>query len=129
MYLVGVDFLEEGNGLVEEITNFGLGLVVLITFGVKSADASTVLVPLVGPEGLVVTLVVFPVGVHILEGFIFAQFLENGGDVAVLSILVAVRFIGTVTVIRPSYSNRISIYHNIKRTDKEPEEWEYYHRP
>ena len=57
--------------------------------------------PLVVPEGLVVTLVVLPVGGHVGEEVGCAEGVEDGADVGVGARRVSVRVIGAVTAVRP----------------------------
>lgn len=68
--LVSGEGLEEGDGLLEEVDGFLAGLVAAVAGGRESADASSVLAPFVLPESFVVSLVVLPVGVHVVEGVI-----------------------------------------------------------
>lgn len=59
------------------------------------------LVPFVLPEVFVVTLVIFPVGVHVAEKIGLASSRDDGGDVIVLAARVAVLFVSTVAAIWP----------------------------
>lgn len=57
--------------------------------------------PFVFPEGLVVALVVFPVGAHVGEQVGLVVGFENGGDVGVGAGGVAASIVGPVAVVRP----------------------------
>jgi hypothetical protein len=61
----------------------------------------TVLVPLVGPERLIVTTVVLPVLIHVGEELSAARLLDDSGDVAVFPRLITELLICAVAVIRP----------------------------
>lgn len=63
--LVGIETLEEIHGLLEEVTDFLLGIVIRVAVGFDGVDACAMLVPLVGPEALIVALVVLPVSLHV----------------------------------------------------------------
>ena len=98
--LVGVELLEQRDRLVEEVDDLLLRLVVLVALGAERGHARAVLAPLVGPEGLVLALVVLPVLVHVVqEGLVLGS--DDGRDVGVLALLVAVGLISAVAVIRP----------------------------
>ena len=60
------------------------------------------LVPFMLPEGLVVAVIVLPVGVHIGQELVTALLLENGGDVGELSRRVAELLVAAVTVVGPA---------------------------
>lgn len=57
--------------------------------------------PLVLPEGLVITLVVFPVCVHVGEKVGSSSSRQNRGDVGVSSRVVTVLVEGAIAVVRP----------------------------
>lgn len=65
--LVGGQGLEEADDSVEEVRHFFRGLVVGIAVRVERADASSVLGPLVFPEGLGAAAVADPVLIHVVE--------------------------------------------------------------
>jgi len=62
-----------------------------------------VLAPFVLPEGLVVTLVVLPVGLHVAQELGAAGRLQNLGDVGVGSSVVAIGFVCAIAVVRLVY--------------------------
>jgi hypothetical protein len=71
-YLVTVKPLEQLNGLLEVVHDFSLWGVVVVALRLERADAGAVLAPLVLPEGLIIALVVFPIGVHVGQKVILA---------------------------------------------------------
>ena len=66
----------------------------------------TVLVPLMAPEGLIISLVILPVLVHIGQQLGTVLPLEDIRDIRVLTALVAVGLVGAVAVIGPSIAVR-----------------------
>lgn len=64
-YRVRIKALEQIHHLLEEVAHFLLRGVVGVAAGVDGVDASTVLAPLVSPEGLVVAVDVHPVLLHV----------------------------------------------------------------
>jgi hypothetical protein len=97
--------LEERDGAVEEDGHFLRGLVVGVAGGVEGRDACAVLAPFVLPEGLVVTLVVFPVLLHVAQGLIGTGGLKNLRDVGISAFGVAVRFVCAIAVVGPQAVN------------------------
>lgn len=100
-YVVTVQSLEQANGNLEILGYFLLLSVPIVAAWLESADASSVLVPLVLPEALVVSLIVFPESAHVRQEVGFAVALENGGDVGVFTRWVAVGIVRPVAVIWP----------------------------
>jgi hypothetical protein len=66
-YLVGIQTLEEIDGLLEKVADLLLRRVVGIAVNIDGVDTSAMLSPLVLPEGLVVAIDVDPVVIHIGE--------------------------------------------------------------
>ena len=102
-YAVGVKRLVQLCGLVEEVDNLFLRLIVGVAIWVQGANAGTVLAPLMFPKGFVcaVVRVVQPIGVHVVEKRGSTVGFENGGDVCVLPTFVTVLTICTVAIVRP----------------------------
>lgn len=75
--------------------------VVGVAARLERADAGAVFFPFVIPEAFVVALVVFPVGVHVAEEGGLAGGGQDGGDVCVGAIRVAVGVVGAVAVVGP----------------------------
>jgi hypothetical protein len=100
-YLVSIKPLEQINGLLEIITDFLLRLIASIATRLNSVNASTVLAPLVFPEGLVVTINVDPVLVHVRDQIGAVLCLQDLGDVGVCARGVAVGLVCAVAVVRP----------------------------
>ena len=99
---VGGQGFEEVNCCLEVVDYLFLGRVVCVALRVQGADTCAVFLPFVVPKGLVVALVVFPVGVHVGEQIGLARSGYDGGDVGVGASRVAVGVVGAVAVIRPS---------------------------
>lgn len=78
-----------------------MGLVVVIARRIESADASSVLAPLVLPETLVIALVILPVGVHVSEQVRLAERVQDSSDVCVFARRITVGIVGAVATIRP----------------------------
>lgn len=76
-------------------------LVVIITRRIERADAGSVLVPLVLPEGLVIALIILPVGVHVREQVRLAERVEDSSYVGVFARRVTVGIICAVAMVRP----------------------------
>jgi hypothetical protein len=98
---VGRQCLEEIYSLLEVVYNLLGGLVVGVAVRFKCADAGSVFGPLVLPEGLVVTLVVFPVCAHVAKKIRLAERVYDGGDVGVGAGGIAVRVVGAVAAVGP----------------------------
>lgn len=62
------------------------------------------LAPFVLPEGLIIALVVLPVGLHVAER-VWGLAGEDVGDVGVGTVIIALSGIGAVTVIGPETVN------------------------
>jgi len=118
---------EEVDGGLEVVDYFFLGGVVGVAFWVEGADAGAVFFPFMVPEGFIVscrvyehclllwgslwglwesvwicsTLIVFPVGVHVVEEVGFAGGGDNGRDVGVGARGIAVGVVGAVAVVGP----------------------------
>ena len=80
-----------------------MGSVVGVAAGLERADAGSVLAPFMFPEALVVAVDVFPVCVHEGEEVGLACGVEDGGDVGVRSVCVAVGVEGSVAMVRPGF--------------------------
>ena len=89
--LVGRESLEELDSASEEIRSFLSILVVRVAVRVEGGDASAVLAPFVLPEGLVLTLVVLPVFLHVVKSLSSSIGGENIADVCVGSGSIALR--------------------------------------
>lgn len=57
--------------------------------------------PLMLPEALVVTSVVFPVDAHVIEDVVAVIGLEDLSDVCILAGFIAIRVVGSIAVIGP----------------------------
>ena len=66
-YLIGIESLEKINGFLEIIHHLLLRGVVGVAIRFQRADTSPMLVPLVLPETLIVSLIVFPIGAHVAQ--------------------------------------------------------------
>jgi len=108
--LVGIQPLEEIHHLLEEVADLLLRVVVRVAAGLDGVDARAVLVPFVLPEALVVTLVVLPVGLHVVEQLRPALRPQDGRDVAVLARRVAVGSVGAVAVVGPEILSGIALF-------------------
>ena len=104
-YLVRRKSLKKIYCSLKEIWNLLLGLVVGIARWVKGADACAVLAPLMLPEGVVIVVVVLPVGLHVVEQRRLAKGGQDTGDIGVGAAGVAVGIVRAVTVIRPQTMN------------------------
>lgn len=67
MYRVGVQALEKLHGPVEKVQNLLLRGIVGVAIGIQGADTSPVLAPFMLPESLVISRLVFPVCIHIIQ--------------------------------------------------------------
>ena len=65
--LIGVESLEEVHSLLEKIYDFLLWDIVGVAAGSQSANSISMFAPLVLPETLIVSLIVFPICVHVIE--------------------------------------------------------------
>ena len=99
--LVGRQGLVQRDGAVEVVDYFLGGLVLGVAFGLERGNAGAVFGPLVVPEGLVVALVVLPVGLHEGEGVVCAEGLQDRGDIGVGAGRVAVGVVGAVAAVWP----------------------------
>lgn len=64
-YSVAVESLEKINCRLEEVRDFFLRSVISVAACIKGTDTSSVLFPFMLPEGLVIAVDVYPVGIHI----------------------------------------------------------------
>ena len=99
--VIGGQGLEERNNLVEVVNNLVTCVVVAVAAWLQGADAGSVGVPLVLPEGFGGLVVALPVGLHVGEEIILTGIREDVGDARVVSALVAVLGVGTITPIGP----------------------------
>lgn len=99
-------------------------LVVIIARRIERADAGSVLVPLVLPEGLVIALIILPVGVHVREQVRLAERVEDSSYVRIFARRVTVGIIGAIAMVRPQAMDcpRISRAWKCKRASKRAEE-------
>lgn len=100
-YAVSIQWHKQIHHLLEEVGHFFLRLIIGVALGIERIDTSTVLVPLVLPEALVVTTFIFPVDVHIGEKISLAVRLQDLGNIRELAGRVAKLVIGSITVVRP----------------------------
>lgn len=101
-YRIRIKTLEQIHHLLEEIANFLLRGVFRVAVWVDGVDASAVLAPLVSPEGLVVTVDVDPVLLHVGQEIGATLFCQDVCDVGVGTAGVAARLVGAVTVVGPA---------------------------
>lgn len=80
-YLIRIHLLEQINSLLEIIGNFFLGIVLGITGNFHCAYAGAMLVPFMRPEALVITLVIFPEDVHIVQHLCSSAGIHDASDV------------------------------------------------
>ena len=90
---IGVEGLEEVYSFLEVGNDFLLRGVVVIAAWLQSADAGSVLVPLMAPEVFIISLVVFPVFVHIFKGVGLAGSGEDSRNVGVFTAGIAILLI------------------------------------
>lgn len=100
--LICIQHGEELEGLFKVIDHLLRRHVVGVALGVEGADTGAVLAPLVFPERLVLTLIVFPVYGHVVEEVVAVEVLEDLGDVLVLSGFVAELLVGSIAFIGPA---------------------------
>jgi hypothetical protein len=93
--------LEKFHCLLKIVHDLRLRLIFGVTFGIQSANACPMLLPLMFPEDIVTTFVIFPILPHILKGVKSVTGLKDVGDVPIVSMLVTVSFVGAVAIIRP----------------------------
>lgn len=78
-----------------------MGLIAIVAVWSHSAQARSMLVPLVLPERLIITLVVLPKYIHVSQKIGLAIGLENGSNVGVFSGRITESIISAIAVIRP----------------------------
>lgn len=100
--LVGIQALEKIDCLLEIVTNFLLRRVAGVAAGLDSVDASTVLSPLMLPEGLTIAINVDPILLHIGEKIGTVLSFQDIGDISVGAGIIAVGLVGAIAVIRPN---------------------------
>ena len=66
-HLVGIQLCEQVYRSLEEVHHLLLWSVVDVAFWLQSTIAGSVLVPLVFPEPFILSMIIFPVGLHVLE--------------------------------------------------------------
>lgn len=98
--------LEEIDGLLEVVCRFLLRSIVGVTSWIESANASTMLGPLMLPERLVVALIVLPVYIHVVERALLAILCKGGANARIGTGSIAVRVVGRVAVIWPKAMDR-----------------------
>ena len=125
--LVSRKGLEECDSLVEEVHGLLAGLVVGVAARLKGANASSVLAPFVLPEGLVITLVILPVSVHVVQGVISTEGLQNVSDVGVSPAAVTLSWVAAIAVVGPEAVNGPGVFSKI-RSRALFETWMTYHR-
>lgn len=103
--LVRGQLLEQRDGPLDVVGCFLAGLVIGVAASLKGADASAVLVPLVFPEGLVITVLANPVLVHVRECRVAEELGHNRLDICVLTALITELRVRAVAVIRPKTMN------------------------
>lgn len=82
-HCVSVKRLEQIDGLLEEIRNFLLRGISSIAAGLQCTDTGAVLAPFMFPETLVVSVLIQPVLIHIIQQVILAVRLQNLRDIGV----------------------------------------------
>lgn len=99
-YSIGWQRLEQIHSFLEEIDDFLGSFVVGVALWFQGADTGTVFTPLVGPEGVVVALVVLPVCLHVRQELCLAEGCEDRADVGVCAGRIAAGIVCAIATVR-----------------------------
>lgn len=88
---------------------------------IQRADTGPVLAPFMLPEGFVISSLVFPIGIHVVQEAGCTVRLQDGGDIGILAVHVTVLIVGAVTVVGPGRSKpRQSSWKGVRRIHHRP---------
>lgn len=101
IYIVGIKTLEQIDSNLEIVDGLLFRGVPDVATRLESVDTGSMFIPLVFPEALVVSLVVFPVYVHVVKESRLPGSSYDSMNVSVLPGWITVLFVGSIAIIWP----------------------------